>query len=201
MNLSATPTLDPTAHVQNSALSEWTQLAAAVTFLNSSLGAYSYVMERSQIENTSLGKFCSVASDVRINPGQHPLERPTSHHLTYRSAVYGLGEDDHAFFSWRASRRVVIGHDVWIGHGATVMGGLTIGEGAVIGAGAVVTQDVAPYSIVAGVPARFIRERFPAEVAERLTRLAWWDWTHEEFRQRLPSFRGDVLAFLALYSA
>ncbi len=57
--------------------------------------------------------------------------------------------------------RVTIGHDVWIGHGATVLPGVTVGDGAVIGAGAVVSRDVAPYTIVGGVPAKFIRERFP----------------------------------------
>ena len=70
-----------------------------------------------------------------------------------------------------------IGHDVWIGHGAIILPGRSIGTGAVVAAGAVVTKDVAPYGIVAGNPARFIRARFPDAIAQRLQRLAWWDWT------------------------
>jgi acetyltransferase-like isoleucine patch superfamily enzyme len=53
----------------------------------------------------------------------------------------------------------VVGDRVWIALGATVLGGVTIGEGAVVAAGAVVTSDVAPYTIVGGVPARAIAER------------------------------------------
>jgi len=54
---------------------------------------------------------------------------------------------------------VAIGQDVWIGAHSMIMAGVTIGEGAVIGAGSVVTQDVAPFTIVAGTPARRLKER------------------------------------------
>lgn len=52
---------------------------------------------------------------------------------------------------------VTIASDAWIGAGAIIMPGLTIGEGAVVGAGAVVTRNVAPYTVVAGNPARVIK--------------------------------------------
>ena len=77
-------------------------------------------------------------------------------------------ERDAAFFAARAGARVSIGNDVWIGHGATVLPGVSVGDGAVLAAGAVVTRNVAPYAVVAGVPARFLRWRFPPEVAARL---------------------------------
>lgn len=54
---------------------------------------------------------------------------------------------------------VTIEDKVFIGLGATILGGVTIGEGAVVAAGAVVTKDVAPYTIVGGVPAKPIGER------------------------------------------
>ncbi len=53
---------------------------------------------------------------------------------------------------------VKIGNDVWIGGGSIILNGITIGEGAVVGAGTVVTKDVAPYTIVAGNPAKEIRK-------------------------------------------
>jgi acetyltransferase-like isoleucine patch superfamily enzyme len=49
---------------------------------------------------------------------------------------------------------VTLGNDVWVGHGAVIMPGVTIDDGAVVGSSSVVTKDVAPYTIVAGVPAR-----------------------------------------------
>jgi ABC-type multidrug transport system fused ATPase/permease subunit len=98
---------------------------------------------------------------VRINATNHPTWRATLHHFTYRAGDYWPDADmEQDFFAWRRENRVNIGHDVWIGHGATILPGVTIGNGAVIGAGAVVSKDVAPYTIVGGVPAKLIRERF-----------------------------------------
>jgi hypothetical protein len=59
----------------------------------------------------------------------------------------------------------------------------------VIAAGAVVTRDVAPYMIVAGVPATPLRRRFSEAVSERMLALAWWDWPHDRLRDRLEDFR------------
>jgi phosphonate metabolism protein (transferase hexapeptide repeat family) len=97
--------------------------------------------------------------------------------------------DDAAFFAWRRSAPVTIGHDVWIGHGVVILPGRSIGTGAVVGAGAIVTKDVAPYTIVVGNPARVVRPRFGERTAARLLALAWWDWDHARLRAALPDFR------------
>jgi hypothetical protein len=73
-------------------------------------------------------------------------------------------------------RSVVIGSDVWIGTGVTILDGVTVGDGAIIGAGCVLTRNVAPYSIVAGVPGRVIGLRFDAALVDRLLALRWWEF-------------------------
>lgn len=96
---------------------------------------------------------------------------------------------------------MTIGHDSWIGHGAVIQKGVIIGDGAIIGSLAVVTKNVAPYAIVGGAPARFLKWRHPQPVVERLRALAWWDWDHERLRRALKDFRAlSAEAFLEKYS-
>jgi len=71
-------------------------------------------------------------------------------------------------------RRVIIGNDVWIGDEAYIMSGVTISDGAVIAAGSIVTRDVSPYSLVAGVPAKQIKNRFDTYLISKLLKLQWW---------------------------
>lgn len=190
MKLSETPTIHPTATVTSSALGRWTEIGAHTSFAMSELGDYSYIVEYGQVLFTTVGKFCSIAAQVRLNPSNHPMERASQHHFTYRSDDYFAdGDRDEAVFAWRRADWVTVGHDVWIGHGVTVMPGVTIGTGAVVGAGAVVTRHVDPYTIAVGVPARPLRPRFEPAIAARMEALGWWDWPHEQLRAALPDFR------------
>jgi hypothetical protein len=171
-------------------LGRYTEVGARTILLETELGDYSYIVQDGEVAYTTIGRFCSLASHVRINPGNHPMERASQAHFTYRAGAYWPEEkDEDAFFDRRRAQPVAIGHDVWIGHGAIVLPGRRIGTGAVVGAGAVVTRDVAPYTIVVGNPARPVRERFPAAITQRMQALAWWDWDHERLRRALPDFR------------
>ena len=187
--LSEEPTVDASASVMDSTLGAFTDVGARAVILESAIGDYSYVIHDSQVTYAEIGKFCSIASSTRINPGNHPTWRASQHHFLYRSAQYGLGDDEEAIFDWRRRHGVSIGHDVWVGHGAVILPGRTIGTGSVVGAGSVVSKDVAPYTIVAGVPAGVVRRRFDDAVADRMMDLAWWDWPRDRLKAALPDFR------------
>lgn len=199
--LSEQPTIHPTAEVTDSTVGAWTEIGARCRISETAIGDYSYVVHDCMIHATTIGKFCSIAAQVRLNPGNHPMERAALHHFTYRSRQFGLDDaDDEAFFDWRRAHPVTLGHDVWIGHGATVLPGVTIGTGAAIGAGAIVSKDVAPFTIVVGVPAKPLRARFPEAVADGLLALAWWDWPRDRLATALPDFRAlDAADFVRKY--
>lgn len=188
--LGVDPCIHPTASVRDSRLGAYTEVGARTTLAEVDMGDYSYVVQDSQVIYATIGRFCSIASHTRINPGNHPLERVALSHVTYRASAYGLGPDEAGFFDWRRSHRVTLGHDVWIGHGVIVLPGVSIGTGAAIGAGAVVTKDVPPFAVAVGNPARVIRFRFPEEVRAALLRIAWWDWPREALAAALADMRG-----------
>lgn len=184
------PFIHPTASVNNSTLGRYTEIQERSRLEEVEFGDYSYIMQDGSIWCATVGKFVNIAAAVRINATNHPTWRATLHHFTYRAPNYWDDTDvDHDLFAWRRSNRVTIGHDVWIGHGATLLPGVNVGNGAVIGAGAVVSKDVAPYTIVGGVPAKLIRDRFNAGIGERMDSLAWWDWDHLRLRKALDDFR------------
>ena len=201
--LSTAPLVDPTASLSSVTLGAYTEVGARTTLQEVTFGDYSYVVNDSDIAYASIGKFTSIAAMTRINPGNHPMQRASQSHFTYRASAYFDGaKDETEFFAWRRSHHVNIGHDVWIGHGAIVLPGRSIGTGAVVGAGAVVTKDIPAYSIAVGNPARVLRPRFAPDVAARLEALAWWDWPHDQLHAALADFRAlSAEQFVGKYEA
>jgi len=155
---------------------------------NASLGRHTYVQKYSNINNASIGSFCSIGPNVNIGLGQHPVDQVSTHPAFYsitQPIARSFADADH--FD-PLKKRTHIGHDVWIGHSALVLDGVRIGDGAVIGANAVVTKDVPAYAIVAGVPARMIRYRFDAEVCISLEQMQWWNRPDEWLQQHWSRF-------------
>lgn len=190
------PLIHDGACVYQSKIGSWTEIGSGSKIIESTFDDYSYDAGDVSIIYADVGKFCSIASHVRINPGNHPMHRVTQHHCTYRLKQFGFAEkDDEKFFDWRRSYRCKIGHDVWIGHGATIMPGIKIGTGSVIGSGAVVTKDIDNYTIAVGVPAKPIRKRFDDRTIEKLLSTKWWDWDRKILEERFADLY-DMNLFL-----
>lgn len=145
-------------------------------------------------ERIEIGAFCSIADEVAIfGGGEHRPDWVTTYPLRIAFGDPLAGIDGHP-----ATKGITrIGNDVWIGYRALILSGVQIGDGAVVGAGAVVTDDVPPYSIVAGNPARVIRYRFGREEIAQLLRLRWWDWDIERIRANVVLLcSSDISHFL-----
>lgn len=189
--LSATePFIHPGCQIVDSHFGAWCEVGEGSRVLRSTFHDYAYCDRMADIANTTVGRFANIAALTRIGPTDHPWRNAAQHHFLYRSSYYWDDvADDAAFFAHRESRRTVLGPDCWLGHGVIVKPEVTIGAGAIAASGAVVTRDVAPFTIVAGAPARPIRTRFDQPVIDRLLALAWWDWDHARLRAALTDFR------------
>jgi phosphonate metabolism protein (transferase hexapeptide repeat family) len=184
------PRIHPTAELKNCRIGRYAAVGERTILREVTVGDFSYFERHAEAIYTEIGKFCSIAANTRVNALEHPLERPTTHKVSYRPNEYFryLGVDQE-FRERRRQKRVMVGHDVWIGHGAVILPGVTIGDGAVIGANAVVSRDVPAYAIVAGAPAVLIRPRFPEGVAARLAEMSWWDWPMDRLFEAIPDMQ------------
>ena len=144
-----------------------------------------------------IGSFCSVADRVDVFlGGNHRVDWVTTYPFPAFAEQWpragGSGEVS------TTNGDVVIGNDVWIGSNATIMSGVTIGDGAVVGADSCVTGDIAPYTIVAGNPARRLSSRFDPETVEKLLAIRWWDWSDERIAASVGALcSGDIGGFIS----
>lgn len=134
-----------------------------------------------------IGKFCQIASGTKflMGPANHRLCSVT----TYPFSVFGgtWAEKTPPHISQLPHKGdTVIGNDVWFGRECVIMPGVKIGDGAIIAAYSVVVQDVSPYTLVGGNPARFIKNRFSPELTELLLRFKWWNLEAERLAEFLP---------------
>ena len=142
--------------------------------VNTTVDDYTYIGGSNNIQNASIGKFCSIGPEVRIGLGIHPTHLKSTYPGFYTNSNYYRVEKLYDF-EGDEYKKVEIGNDVWIGTRATILDGVRVGDGAIIAAGAVVTKDVPPYAIVGGVPAKVIKYRFTDEKIKELLNERWWE--------------------------
>ena len=141
-----------------------------------------------------IGKFCSIACGAKFlfNSANHALGSLSTYPFPIFYDEWGL-DGKNVADAWDNKGDIVVGNDVWIGYEAVLLSGVTIGDGAIIGTRAVVTQDVPPYTIVGGVPAKPIRRRFDDATIDALLALRWWDWPREKLARNIDAIQAGQL--------
>jgi acetyltransferase-like isoleucine patch superfamily enzyme len=168
---------------RNSKISKLAKIYALSKVSNSIIDDHTYISFSCTINNSEIGKFCSIASGVKIGLGKHPINFVSTSPLFY-AKKNPLNFQIVKKTSFTEHEKVYICNDVWIGTNAVILDGITIGNGAIIGANSVVTKNVEPYSIVGGVPAKEIKKRFSKEIIEKLENLKWWNLQMTFFKQK-----------------
>lgn len=158
------------------------------------VGDYSYIARNALIDQTSIGKFCSIGPNFVSGKGLHPTTSVSTAPMFY-STLRQNGMTLVAENKFEEIKRVTIGNDVFIGANVFVRDGVVIGDGAIVAAGAVVVDDVPPYAIVGGVPARVIRMRMSDDQIEKMLKIKWWDFDDGKLHL-VAQHVGDVEGFL-----
>ncbi|WP_265495711.1 CatB-related O-acetyltransferase [Providencia heimbachae] len=152
--------------------------------------------------DTVIGRYCSIASGVKVMGGHHPYHRFTTSKLTYKKDYEAIASKQGG--EWKANPydtnigSPVIGNDVWIADGVVIKGNIKVGNGAVIAANSVVTKDIPPYAIVAGIPAKVIKYRFTNDVIAELLKLKWWDYKFTDLPDN--QYSDDINYFIENFS-
>lgn len=140
-----------------------------IDFKEGAIGDYTYINGAIIYDKVYIGKYCSIAHNVCIGPGEHFTDRLSTYPVISRVLQESIDTE------FPQKKKTIIGNDVWIGNGVTILEGVSIGNGAIIAAGAVVTKDVPSFAIAGGIPAKIIRYRFEDKEREIINQMCWYD--------------------------
>lgn len=150
-------------------------LYAPYSLVDCVVGRYTYIAENAYMCGTTIGAFCSVGPNLLCGWGSHPTNGLSTSPMFYSTKAQN-GTTLSPVDKFAENDSIRVGNDVFIGMNVTIVDGVTIGDGAIVGAGAVVIDDVPPYAIVAGVPAKVVRYRFDPATIRRLLEIKWWEF-------------------------
>lgn len=174
---------------------EHTRVYPPFVLRNLDLGAYSYIAKNANISNCEIGKFCSIGPNFCCGLGIHPTNGISTSPMFYSTEKQNgitLCKEN----KMREYAHTIIGNDVFIGANVTVLDGVHIADGAVIGAGAVVVDDIPPYAIAVGVPAKIVKYRFDEHTIKRMLERKWWNDSSEDLKEVEELF-WEIELFLA----
>ena len=162
---------------------------------NVTLGTQTYCNRDTIIyKGSKIGNYCSIGYNVAVGPPEHPVSFFTTSPNAYR---YEALKDLCQWPNDDITSPVIIGNDVWIGSNAIILQGVKIGDGAVVAAGAVVTKYVEPYTVVGGVPAKKIKDRFDSNLKQILLDSQWWNhdkrWISDFFHKLQSEITNEML--------
>ena len=171
----------------NSIIDKNYKIHEGASVIRSKIGAYFGLGLFSFVCDAKIGRYCTFGSRVSVGGYSHPLDLFSIHEIAYRDTtkIYQntVFTETECMQNEKYNRLLtIIGNDVYIGDNAVIKSGVNIGNGAVIGMGAVVLDNVEPYSVVVGNPARHVKYRHNKDVIEFLTASEWWSFEPEQIR-------------------
>lgn len=158
--------------IKNSQIHSTSKIESGSHIVKTFVGKHSFCGYNCEITYTDIGNYCSIANNVIIGGGAHPISWVSTSPVFY----YGKDSVKKKFSEFHRAPvlRTTVGSDVWIGAGVIIKQGVNVGTGSVIGMGSVVTKDIPPYAIVGGVPAKILKYRFSQEIIDELLKSEWW---------------------------
>ncbi len=190
--------IPPKSNAIESFVSNKSKVYPPFTIYNSRINKFSYLARNSFVNNTKIGRYCSIGPNLIAGWGIHPtngISTSPMFYSTQKQNGFSLTDSDKI----EETKPIIIGNDVFIGMNVTILDGIKIGNGAVIGAGAVVSKDIPDYAIAVGNPIKIIRYRFNDEAIKKLKEIKWWDWDIDKLNEIEKHFF-SIDTFLENYS-
>lgn len=182
----------------DASINEKSKIYSPYSINNSIVDSYTYIAQNSRINNTKIGKFCSIGPNLLCGWGIHPTNGISTAPMFY-STMKQNGTSLSKENKIEELKPITIGNDVFIGMNVTILDGVNIGDGAIIGAGAVVSKDIPPYAIAVGNPIKIVKYRFEETIIKDLLKIKWWNFPENDLKL-VEQYFWDVETFIKKFN-